>query len=194
MNMGLEAVIQDIEERGNQEVEAVRRQTQIEVDEILRTAHERVKELKTSAENEIQEHIHRITAMEESAASLTVKRQLLNVQKEVLDQVFQATLKSLADLPPRFHQEALSALLHQGSREVGSGIVSANERDFGAVKEIISRDKSLAGFTLGSIVNVEGGILIENAEKTMKIDLSYRTFLDKIWETGLKDAADILFA
>jgi V/A-type H+-transporting ATPase subunit E len=42
-------------------------------------------------------------------------------------------------------------------------------------------------------MDIEGGVIIESNDRTLQIDLSYRTFLDCVWETGLKDASDILF-
>jgi hypothetical protein len=43
------------------------------------------------------------------------------------------------------------------------------------------------------VVGIEGGVIIESKDSSLQIDLSYRTFLDRVWETGLKDASDILF-
>jgi len=43
------------------------------------------------------------------------------------------------------------------------------------------------------VVDIEGGVIIESKDRTLQIDMSYRTFLDGVWETGLKDASDILF-
>lgn len=41
--------------------------------------------------------------------------------------------------------------------------------------------------------DIEGGVIIESNDGTLQIDMSYRTFLDNVWEKGLKDASDILF-
>jgi hypothetical protein len=48
--MGLEAVIQDIQEKGRKEVEVIRQDTQADVHEILKSAQERVEALKIAAE------------------------------------------------------------------------------------------------------------------------------------------------
>jgi V/A-type H+-transporting ATPase subunit E len=191
--MGLEAVIQDIQEKGNKEVEAIRQETQAEVQKILKGAQEHVVELKITAEKEIQEHIQRMFSQEDSAANLIVKRQLLNAQKEVLDQVYGVTLRALSGLPATFHREVLAGLLHQAAKDVMEGLVFVNKRDVPLVKELITEDKTLSGFHYGGTAEIEGGILVETADKSVKLDLSYRTFLDRVWETGLKDAADILF-
>jgi V/A-type H+-transporting ATPase subunit E len=191
--MGLEAVIQDIQAKGNKEVEVIRQETQAEVQAILKAAQERVEALKIAAEKEIQEHIQRLMAQEDSAANLIVKRQLLNAQKEVLDQVYGVTLKALAGLPASFHREVLAGLLRQAAKDIREGVVFVNERDAPLAKELIAGDEALSGFRYGGTAGIEGGILVETSDRSMKLDLSYRTFLDQIWETGLKDAADILF-
>ncbi len=191
--MGLEAVIQDIQEKGNKEVEALRQETQAEVQAILKAAQERVEALKIAAEKEVQEHIQRLMAQEDSAANLIVKRQLLNAQKEVLDQVYGVTLNALGALPLGFHREVLTGLLHRAAKDVREGVVFVNERDATLVRELVAADKTLSGFRYGGTAEIEGGILVETSDKSMKLDLSYRTFLDQIWETGLKDAADTLF-
>jgi V/A-type H+-transporting ATPase subunit E len=46
---------------------------------------------------------------------------------------------------------------------------------------------------MGKSVETEGGVLVESKDGELQIDYSYRTFLDGIWETGLKDASGMLF-
>jgi V/A-type H+/Na+-transporting ATPase subunit E len=43
------------------------------------------------------------------------------------------------------------------------------------------------------VKDIEGGVIVESRDGTLQIDFSYRTFLDQVWESGLKDASDILF-
>ena len=62
-----------------------------------------------------------------------------------------------------------------------------------AAKAIIAENPDFAGFKMGAPVNIDGGVLIEGEGAALQIDYSYRTFLAKVWESGLKDASDILF-
>jgi V/A-type H+-transporting ATPase subunit E len=62
-----------------------------------------------------------------------------------------------------------------------------------AAKVIIAENPEFAGFKLGEPVNIDGGVIIEGEGAALQIDYSYRTFLAKVWESGLKDASDILF-
>jgi len=191
--MGLEAVVNEIREKGRREVEAARVSARADVEEILKDAQARAAAIKVSAEEEADRAAAHITNQEASAANLVVKRQVLNAQKTLLDQVYSASLAAVGDLPAEFHEKALTDLLKRAAKEIKKGVVHANERDLPVVEEIISRLKTLSGYTVGDPVDIPGGIIVESTDGELKIDYSYRTFLDEIWESGLKDASDILF-
>ena len=191
--MGLEAVVNEIREKGRKEVEAIRAETRIEVEETLKDAQIRAAGIKTSAQEEADRAATHITNQEASAANLVVKRQVLNAQKTLLDQVHSASLTAIGDLPAEFQEKALTALLKRAVKEIKKGVVHANERDTPVVEEILSQLKMLSGYTMGTPVDIPGGIIVESNDGELQIDYSYRTFLDEIWESGLKDASDILF-
>lgn len=190
---GLEAVIKEIQEKGRREAEEIRAETRSDVEAILRDAQSRAADIKMAAESEADRAATQAINQEISAANLVVKRQVLNAQKTLLDQVYSATLAAVGDLPAEFHREALAVLLKRVAGEIEEGVVHANERDTPVVKEIISREKSLSGYTVGAPADIPGGIIAESADGELMIDYSYRTFLDEVWESGLKDASDILF-
>ncbi|CVK31431.1 V-type ATP synthase subunit E family protein [Methanoculleus bourgensis] len=191
--MGLEAVVNEIREKGRREAEKIRAETRADVEEILKNAQDRAAEIKVSVEEEAGRTASHTINQEVSAANLVVKRQVLNAQKKLLDQVYSASLAAVGDLPAEFHEKALTELLKRAAKEIKKGVVHANERDLPVVEEIISRLKTLSGYTVGDPVDIPGGIIVESTDGELKIDYSYRTFLDEIWESGLKDASDILF-
>ena len=191
--MGLEAVVNEIREKGRKEVEAIRAETRTDVEEILKDAPTRAAGIKTSAQEDADRTATHIVNQEASAANLVVKRQVLNAQKMLLDQVYTASLAAVGDLPAEFHEKALTELLKRAAKEIKKGVVHANERDTPVVEGIISRLKSLSGYTVGAPVEIPGGIIVESIDGDLQIDYSYRTFLDEIWEAGLKDASEILF-
>ncbi len=192
--MGLEAVVNEIREKGRKEVEAVRAETRAEVEEILKDAQARAAEIKLSAEEEADRAATHITNQEASAANLVVKRQVLNAQKTLLDQVYSASLAAVGDLPAEFHEKALTDLLKRAAKEIKKGVVHANERDIPVVEKILGETKSLSGYTVGDPAEISGGVIIESNDGELQIDYSYGTFLDEVWESSLKDASAILFA
>jgi V/A-type H+-transporting ATPase subunit E len=191
--MGLEAVVEEIREKGRSEAARIQAESKQEVEKILAVAQKRVEEIKLAAEAESGKKAVHIIGQDVSAANLLGKREILNSQKALLDEVYEATRKEIAGLPESFHREAIKKLLTEAKKEISKGKVYCNARDLAAAKAIIAENPDFAGFKMGAPVNIDGGVLIEGEGAALQIDYSYRTFLAKVWESGLKDASDILF-
>ena len=191
--MGLEAVVQEIREKGKNEADKIRAEANQDAERILAAANTRIEGIKLAAEAESAKQSSHILSQDVSAANLLVKRELLNTQKSLLDQVYEATRKDIAGLPESFHREAIKKLLTEAKKEIPSGTVHCNSRDVAATKAVIAESAAFSGFVLGAPIDIDGGILIEGEGGALQIDYSYRTFLARVWESGLKDASDILF-
>jgi len=191
--MGLEAVVNEIREKGRREIESIRAETRVEIEKILKEAQDHAAAIKIAAQEEAERTASHIVNQETSAANLAVKRLLLNAQKDVLDQVYSTSLAAVGELPAEFQEKALTSLLKRAAKEVREGVVHANERDLQLVREIISRHKDFSGYTVGSPVEIPGGIIVESKDGDLQIDYSYRTLLDEVWESCLKDVSEILF-
>jgi V/A-type H+-transporting ATPase subunit E len=191
--MGLEAVVGEIRAKGQKEAEKIREQTRKDVEYILSGSQDKASKIKLAAEESIEKQVRHIESQEVSAANLLVKRNLLNTQKALLDETYRNALESLNKLPESFHKEAIRALLSDAKKQISEGVVHCNARDMPALKEIIAQKGEFSGYSPGNVVGIEGGVIIESKDSSLQIDLSYRTFLDRVWETGLKDASDILF-
>jgi V/A-type H+-transporting ATPase subunit E len=191
--MGLEAVVGEIRAKGQKEAAVIREQTRKDVEYILSGSQEKASKIKLAAEESIEKQVRHIESQEVSAANLLVKRNLLNTQKALLDETYQNALESLNKLPDSFHREAIRALLSDATQQISKGVVHCNARDMPALKEIIAQKGEFLGYSPGNVKDIEGGVIIESNDGTLQIDMSYRTFLDNVWEKGLKDASDILF-
>jgi V/A-type H+-transporting ATPase subunit E len=191
--MGLEAVVEEIREKGRSEAEKIQLESKKDVDQILAAANKKAGEIKLVAEEESAKQSAHLVSQDVSAANLLVKRELLNTQKALLDQAYEAVRKDIIALPESFHREAIKKLLAEAKKEIPKGMLYCNARDVAAAKAVIAENPEFAGFKLGEPVNIDGGLLIEGEGAELQIDYSYRTFLSKVWESGLKDASDILF-
>ncbi len=190
--MGLEAVLEEIRDKGKKEADAIRAESQQDADRILAEANRKVAGIKGDAEDASAKQATRIVSQEISAANLLVKREILNTQKELLDDVFESTRSEIAKLPESFHREAIKKLLSEAKKEIPRGTIHCNARDVAAAKAVLA-EKEFSGYTLGEPVDIDGGILIEGEGNELQIDYSYRTFMNKVWESGLKDESDLLF-
>jgi len=192
-NIGLEKLVKDIREKAKAEAEKLKAEAKADSDQILIQAGKRAEAIKLSADDEVKKQSSHILSQEVSAANLLVKRELLNTQKALLDQVYEATRKEVVALPESFHREAIKKLLNDAKKEIPAGTVSCNARDVAALKAIIADNAEFAKFRIGTPVDIDGGIVVEGEGAALQIDYSYRTILAKVWESGLKDASDILF-
>ncbi len=190
--MGLEAVLEEIREKGKKEADAIRAESKRDSDRILAEANEKVARIKMEAEEVSAKQVSQFIAQDTSAANLLVKREILNTQKGLLDDVYESTLLEIARLPESFHREAIKKLLSEAKKEIPRGRIHCNPRDVTAAKDILA-DKEFSGYTLGDPVDIDGGILVEGEGNELQIDYSYRTFMNNVWESGLKDASDLLF-
>jgi V/A-type H+-transporting ATPase subunit E len=191
--MGLESVVSEIREKGQKEAAAIRQETAAEVEKVLKAAQKRAEKIKMAANEEVEKQVANIRSQEVSAANLVVKRDMLNAQKSLLDQVYLSTLTSISGLPESFHKETMVKLLKIAKSEIPEGIVHSNARDLIVLKDVLSKDAAFNSYTPGEPVNIEGGIVVESRDHQLQIDYSYRNFLDIVWEERLKEASDILF-
>ena len=191
--MGLEAVLADIREKGQQEVQRIRSESQQETSRVLTAAQERAGKIKQAANEEAERQSGYILSQESSAANLLVKREILNTQKELLDQVYKKALVSIAELPESFHQDSIVRLLTDAKKQIPEGIAHVNQRDRKILDRILAEKPEFRTFSAGKDMDIDGGVIVESRDGTLQLDYSYRTFLDMIWESGLKDASDLLF-
>ncbi len=190
--MGLEAVIAEIREKGRNETDVIVKESESKKIEILTIAQEKAENVKTAVRDEVEKTVTHIISQEEAAAHLVVKRQVLNTQKELMDDVYRQSLEKIRDMPESFHKEAIRSLLGMAKAEIPKGKVSCRKCDVDALKEILG-DSEFKDYSFNNTVEIDGGIIVESENGQLQVDYSYRTFLNQVWDTGLKYASDKLF-
>lgn len=191
--MALDAVVGEIKTKGEKEAAAIIAEGKTEAERILSEAEDKVAAIKTSAEVDAVKQAAQIVNREEAAANLAVKRQILNAEKALLDEVYSTTVKAITGLPDDFHKKAVRELCKAAAKELGEGVFYCNERDKTAVESAISELKTLAGFSLAGTKNISGGVIAESKDGQLQLDYSYDAYLSEVWETGLRGASETLF-
>ena len=191
--MGLDAVIAEIKEKGRNEAEAIIQGGNSRKDELLGAAKQEIELLKQSVKDDVEKNLSQIISQEEAAAHLVVKRQILNTQKDLMDQVYSQALEKILEMPESFHKEAITSMLKKAEGEIPKGKVSCALRDEKILKKLLE-ESEFSAYKFGSIIEIDGGVIVESDDGQLQVDYSYRTFLNQVWESGLKDASDLLFA
>ncbi|NLL09909.1 MAG: V-type ATP synthase subunit E [Methanomicrobiales archaeon] len=191
--MGLDAVIAEIKEKGRNEAEAIIQGGNSRKDELLGAAKQEIELLKQSVKDDVEKNLSQIISQEEAAAHLVVKRQILNTQKDLMDQVYSQALEKILEMPESFHKEAITSMLKKAEGEIPKGKVSCALRDEKILKKLL-KESEFSAYKFGSVIEIDGGVIVESDDGQLQVDYSYRTFLNQVWESGLKDASDLLFA
>ncbi|UUX93821.1 V-type ATP synthase subunit E family protein [Methanoplanus endosymbiosus] len=191
--MALDAVVSEIKAKGEKEAAAIIAEGKAESDKILAEANEKVISIKKAAESESDRQSALIVTREVAAANLSVKRGVLNAEKDLLDETYEKTVRAINELPADFHAKAARELCKAAAKELGEGLFYCNERDSAAVEAALSELKTLKGFSLAGRKDISGGVIAESADGQLQLDFSYNAYLSEVWEDSLKDASEALF-
>ncbi|HJJ47294.1 MAG TPA: V-type ATP synthase subunit E family protein [Methanocorpusculum sp.] len=191
--MGLEAVVDEITRKGAEKAAAIKADADAKAKTIVSEANTRAEEIKLAAEKDAAIQAEKIEIREVASANLVVKREQLNAQKELLDKVYVGAAKAIAQLPAKTNEKAIKELLKEAAGQIPNGVVYANSNDKKIVETALGSLKTFSGFTFGGTVDIIGGVIVKSTDGQITLDYSYKTFMDDVWESSLKDASKILF-
>jgi V/A-type H+-transporting ATPase subunit E len=182
--MGLEKVIENIQKEGKEKITSILQDAEKQATQILQSKQKMIDEAVEKKRQELEKQITLLKTQEESSVEIEVKKIRLNAEKDILAQTYQECLQALSKLP---HEQILSFILKKTKTELPeAAYVYSNTRD-----ETLIR--SLTNIPYGGTIDILGGIIVENKEKTLKIDYRYETIAELVWERSLKEIAKKLF-
>ncbi len=182
--MGLENVVSDILKSAQDEVAAITAERDSEVSKIIEEAKRKGErttgEMVASAETEAG----RISKQELSGANLEVRRMILNMRKEVLDETYHQALE-------RIRKQDNTALLQSliNAKSDNATRVYASQQDRSTVEQLCT-DRSIK---YAGDINCIGGIILETEDKTVRLDYTFDTIMDEVSERSMKQVSHILF-
>ena len=99
--MGLEEILKQVEETGKEKAAAIRKETVEEVEAKMTEASEQSDTLVSQIKLETSRRIEQLKQQEIPAAELEVKRNLLEMQKDLLLQTKSRVMQKLEDTSPK---------------------------------------------------------------------------------------------
>jgi V/A-type H+-transporting ATPase subunit E len=183
--MSLETAVQAILEKGKAEADRILEEARAERERMLSEI--RAEAAKTLADVEARARLEaerkRVQAL--ARAELEARKIVLAAQKEALDRVYAKTLERLGGLVE--NADFLRGLLKANESEWRSGgKVYCSPRDEPVVRKIV-------GSAFGGTIDCAGGVMIESADGTRRVDLRYETILRDVWNDAVKEVAETLW-
>ena len=111
---------------------------------------------------------------------------MLAKKKEILNKAFAETLASLEAAPEKEKTAMYKKMVESAKDVIADPKVyvpadsTATAKGLG-VSEVVKTDK------------IASGIMLENADGTLMVDMQYKTILQTVWDREMKALSDILF-
>ena len=183
--MSLETVVEAILKDGEAEAQAILSEARAERERMLGEARSDAAKAMVEAEERARATAERRRVQALARAELEARKIVLAQQREALDRVYGGTLERLGSLPD--HADFLRGVLKANEGEWrGGGKVYANARDEPVVRKIV-------GSAFAETIACAGGVVIESADGTRRIDLRYESLLRDVWDDTVKEVADTLW-
>ncbi|HDZ35790.1 MAG TPA: V-type ATP synthase subunit E [Thermococcus sp.] len=200
---GAELIIQEINREAEQKIQYILREAQKEAEKIKGEARKRaearaewiMRKAQTQAEIEKQRII--------ANARLEVRKKRLAVQEALIQEVITALRERLAELPDEEYFPMLVDLAVQAIWElnIDSVVVRSNERTLKLLVDRLSEfKKALAEklgrdveVTLGEPVPTIGGLIIETADGTVRVDNTFESRIERFEGELRAEIAKALF-
>lgn len=184
--MALDDVKLEIQKSAEQAAAALMAEAESEASVIMAEAQTEVSAIKEREDRRLAESVERLKRQEISSAELESKKIVLAKKKEILNKAFDVTLSSLesapeADKTAMYKKMVASARSVIAEPKVYVPVGSTATAEELGVSEVVKSDK------------VSAGIMLENADGTLMVDMQYRTILQSIWDREMKAISDILF-
>ncbi len=182
--MGLDAIVEEISDKGRIEADKIGEEASLEVSKIIAEAEANAVRLKAAKEEAVRKEIDRLRQQELSSANLEVKKAILNARKEILDEVYEDAKESVKKLPAEKNQKLLKSIIEKNQ--------NSNARIYSRTKDR-QAIKKLTKLEYAGEIDCIGGVVIENEDGTEVMDFKYDTILKNVSEQSLKQVSDILF-
>ena len=181
--MGLEELQQEILNQAEAEAKRILDQARTEATMITNAARADAETKRHQSAEETKRLLTQMRRREEATAGLEEKRSLMAARKAVMDEAFHKAEQRFAALPAPERKRLIESLLKKASTEIRAARGYCNPRDASAITSVPT-----------SPAEIIGGLIAENADGTLRIDLSFETLLAEIREKHLAEIAGVVFA
>jgi V/A-type H+-transporting ATPase subunit E len=181
--MALDAVVESILATSKDKVAQVSSETDQEVAGILNEARERAAEIKSRKQTEVGHAIEAIERREISSANLEVKREELNVHKDLLEKSRVKLIEKVGNLPKKDNEAMLKKLLEP--YDLKDMKVYSNKKDEAFVSSLAPN--------FGGNLDVLGGVVVESKDGSLRYDLTYETLAREVFNSKMKEVSKLLF-
>ncbi|MFB6094567.1 MAG: V-type ATP synthase subunit E [Halanaeroarchaeum sp.] len=191
--MSLDTVVEDIREEARARVEEIEESAESEAEEIVAAAEAEAEEIRETAAAEVEREIERERDQRIASAELEAKQERLEARREVLAEVRETVEERIETLPDDEREDLLRSLLDAAAEEFDDDATLrayTREADADLLESILDEydDCELAGE-----IDCLGGVVVESDESRVRVNNTFDSVLEDVWEDNLKQLSDRIF-
>ncbi|MGM0387243.1 MAG: V-type ATP synthase subunit E [Natrinema limicola] len=191
--MSLDTVVKDIREEANARAENIRAEGETRAEEIESAAEADAEEILADAEAEVEREIDQLREQRLSSAKLEAKQKRLEARRDVLGEVNDAVEDELAALEGDTREELTRELLEAASDEFDEDddvSVYGRSDDQALLESIVDE---YDGYEYAGDVDCLGGVVVESEQSRVRVNNTFDSVLEDVWEDNLQEISNRLF-
>ena len=182
--MGLELVKEEVIKNAKEQESAMIAEARKESNKLAKESEKKTEEMKEKADSETKRIIDAMKRQALASGELESKKMVLEAKKQIIENVFAEAKNRLESLDEKKKEALLKKLLEKSRKELEVEYVYCSRKDAKLIKGINAGPAD---------IDILGGIIAENKDKTIRIDYSFGTMLEIIKENELQSINKILF-
>lgn len=192
--MSLDTVVEDIREQARTRAEEIRAEAESEAEGIIEQAEADAEETIAEAEREVEREIEQERDQRLSSANLEAKQRRLEARRDLLEAVREDVEDRIAAIDGDRREELTRMLLEAAAEEfedVDSASVYGRAADEDLLADLLA---DYDGFEFAGDYDCLGGVVVESSASRLRVNNTFDSILEDVWEAELREISDRLFA
>lgn len=191
--MSLETVVEDIRETAREQADELLAEAEAEADRVVSQAEAEAESIVEAAEADVERQIARERDQQRSSATLEAKQARLEARRDELAAVREGVEQAIAALEGDTREELTRALLDDAAAEfehVDAVSVYGAESDAELLESIVA---DYDRFEHAGAVDCLGGVVVESEGSRLRVNNTFDSVLERVWDEELREISDRLF-
>ena len=191
--MSLDTVVEDVRDEARARAEKIRAEGKRRAEEITEEAEREADRIHEEAEREAERKIDQEREQQLSSAKLEAKQERLEARREVLEEVRTDVEAHVESIEGDEREQLTRTLLDATTAEfddAASVRVHGREADADLLEDIVA---DYDGYTVGDPVDCLGGVVVESDASRVRVNNTFDSVLEEVWEENLREISARLF-
>jgi len=191
--MSLDTVVEDIRDEARARRDEILASADEEAEDIVAEAEADAEDIVAEAEAAVEREVEQTREQELSAAKLEAKQERLEARRDALADVRERVEERVAGLEGEEREELTRDLVAAAAAEFDDDAtveVYARADDHDLVEDVLDE---YDGWSVAGEYDCLGGVVAESESSRVRVNNTFDSVLDVVWEDELRDVSAILF-